>query len=154
MGQIVFNVAKGMVGYYATLPASADSIIAVLIKSSGLEADSVLKDYDNLSVILAASNDECDFTNYSRKALTSVSRNVDDTNDWAIIDADDPQWVSAGGATNNTIGKILFCYKPDTASADTAIIPLTAQDVSLTTDGSTIVAQLNPTGPSGFHKAA
>lgn len=151
MADFTFNIAMGRVAYYATLPAANDALIAVLLKSSP-EADATLRDHDTLSAVLAGTSDECDFTNYSRQTLSTVSVTVDDTNNRVDIDADDLSWTSAGGASNNTTGKLLICYDGDTTGgSDTDIIPLTAHDLSVTTDGST----LNVTIPSGgFFRAA
>ncbi|MEV4000992.1 hypothetical protein [Actinomadura sp. NPDC049753] len=152
MADFEFNIVKGKLAYYASLPAANDALIAVLLKSTGLEADSVLKDYDNLQTLLAASNDEATFTNYTRKTLTGVTAAVDDTNDRVDVDADDLSWATAGGAANNTLSKLLICYDPDTTGGtDADLIPLTAHDISVTTDGTT----LNIAFPSGgFYRAA
>jgi hypothetical protein len=149
----VFNIAKGKIAYYAGLPATSDALIVVLLKSSGLEADSVLKDYDDLASLLAAANDEADFTNYARKTVTaSVTVTVDDTNDRVDMDMPDLTWTAAGGASNNTLGKLLICYDGDTgAGTDSAIIPLTAHDFTATTDGSDLQAVL---AAAGFARAS
>jgi hypothetical protein len=153
MSDFVFNQAKGKIAYYAGLPATSDALIVVLLKSSGLEADSVLKDYDDLASLLAAANDEADFTNYARKTVTaSVTVTVDDTNDRVDMDMPDQTWTAAGGASNNTLGKLLICYDGDTgAGTDSAIIPLTAHDFTATTDGSDLQAVL---AAAGFARAS
>lgn len=152
MGNVIANVAKGRIAYYASLPATNDALIVVLLKSSGLEADTALVDHDTLSAVLAAANDEADATNYARKTLASVTVTVDDTNDRVDIDADDWSYTSLGGASNNTIGKAAICYDPDTTGGDdTTIVPLGFFDFTLTTDGNTV----NVTVPSGgFARAA
>lgn len=147
MADIVFNIAKGRWGYYTTLPAANDALLAVLLKSSGLEADATLADYDTLAAVLAASNDEADFTNYSRKTLSSVTSAPDDTNNWLASDADDLQWLTAGGATNNTLGKLLVVYDPDTTTgSDSDLIPLFGFDISVVTDGTTLNVTINASG--------
>lgn len=159
MGDIVFNIAKGRVAEFYNRVDSNDPstsvLTIVLLKSTGLESDAVLKDYDNLSVILAAANDEADFTNYARKELTDsdlAAFAADDTNDRVDLDFADLTWTSAGGASNNTIGKLLVCYDGITGSgADTAILPLTAHDFSVTTDGSDLTAQV---ATAGFYRAS
>jgi hypothetical protein len=145
MADVVFNVAKGKLAYYAGLPGTDDALIAVLLQSGG-QADNVLIDNDTLADVLA-NNAEAAFTNYSRKTLTGVSVTVDDLTNVVRIDADDLTWTSAGGATNNTLAKLLICYDPDTTGGnDSEIIPLTAHDVGLTTDGSTIIITLHSDG--------
>jgi hypothetical protein len=151
MADGMFNVARGFVGYYAGLPAANDALIVVLIKATGLQADATLVDHDTLSAILAASNDEADFTNYARKTLASVTNTVDDTNERRDVDAADFTYTAAGGAANNSVAKAIICYDPDTTGGtDADIIPLTHHDVVFTTDG-TDQAITIPTG--GFYRS-
>lgn len=150
MGNGVFNIAKGKVAYYATLPGTNDALIVVLLKTVP-DADATLVDYDTLSAVLA-SNTEADFTNYARKTVTSVTVTVDDTNDRADLDIADQTWNSAGGATNNTTAKLIIGYDPDTTGGtDADIIPLTHHDFVVTTDGSDVVAEISS---SGFYRAS
>lgn len=150
MADGMFNVSRGFVGYYAGLPAADDSLIVVLLKSSGLVSDDALADYDTLADLLAGTSDEADFTNYSRKTLASVTNTVDDTNNRRDVDAADFTYTSAGGATNNTIAKAVVCYKPASGSADSAIVPMTHHDLAFTTDGTDQAITL-PTG--GFYRS-
>lgn len=146
MGNQVFNIAKGrFVEWYSNVennsPANS-AFVVVLLKSSGLEADDTLNNYDTLADLLAAANDECDFTNYARKTLTDSDLAAvpapDDTNNRRDIDVPDLQYVNAGGATNNTVGCVVFCYDSDTtAGTDANIIPMTFHTITWTTDGNT-----------------
>lgn len=140
MADFTFNIAKGFEAYYASLPAADDSIIIVPLEATGLEADATLKDYDNLSVLLAGATNEQ--VSMGRKALSGITSTVDDTNDWRDIDFADPVWTAA---TGNVVAALLVCYKPDGASADTAIIPITKHDFAVTPNGGDITAQA-PTG--------
>lgn len=152
MGDVVMNIAKGRVAHYATLPQTNDAIIVLLLKSSGLEADGTIVDHDDLAALLAAANDEADFTNYVRKTAASVTVTVDDTNNRVDVDFADITWTSAGGATNNTIGALLTTYDADTTSGtDSNIIPLTSHSFSVTTDGSDLTAQV---AAAGFFRAS
>ena len=147
MADFVFNIAKGKAGYYAGLPASNDALIAVAIEFTGIEADSTLKDYDNLSALLAGSSNEQ--TTVGRKTLTSVSPTVDDTNDRLDVDCADFTWSAA---TGNRIGAIVICYDPDTTTgSDTDLIPLTKHDFDVTPNGGDITAQV---ATAGFYRAA
>jgi hypothetical protein len=138
---LVFNIAKGKVAYYATLPAANDALIVVLLKSSGLVADGTLADYDDLSALLAGTSDECDATAYVRKTAASVTVTPDDTNDRQDADFADVVWTALGGASNNTIAKLIVCYDGDTtAGTDANIIPLTAHSFDVTTDGTDLTA--------------
>lgn len=138
--EMVFNIAKGKIGYYASLPAANDALVVVLLKASGLQSDAFLADHDDLAALLAASNDECDFTNYARKTLSSITPAVDDTNNRYTLTAAGLTWTAAGGAINNGTGKLLVCYDPDTTSgSDSSIIPLTGYPMGDTTDGTDLV---------------
>jgi hypothetical protein len=152
MADFVFNIAKGKVGYYATLPATNDALIIVLIKATGLEADDTLNNHDDLSALLAASNDEADFTNYVRKVVTSAPGTVDDTLNRLDVTMSNLVWTTAGGGVNNGLAKLIVSYDPDTTTGtDTSLIPMTAHDFTATTDGSDLTAQI--TAP-GFYRAA
>lgn len=130
MGAIVFNIAKGKVAQYAVLPNANDALIAVLLKSSGLESDGTLQDYDTLSAILAAANDEATFAGYSRQTLASVTVTPDDTNNRQDVDAADPSWSPTAA---EALGKIVICYDPDTTGGtDADLVPLTADDFAIT----------------------
>lgn len=147
MANGVFNIALGRAAYYATLPAANDSLIVVLLQTA--QADDTLRDHDTLAQVLAA-NTEANFTNYARATAAGVAVNVNDTSNLVDVDINDITWTNAGGTTNNTLVKLLVCYKPDTASADSAIIPLTFHDFAVTTDGSSITAQV---ATNGFFRA-
>lgn len=151
MADFEFNIAKGRTGYYGGLPAANDGLVAVLVQSAGIQGDDTLKDHDTLAALLAV-NTEATFTNYARRVLTSVAWAVDDVNNRGDLDADDLSWAAAGGAANNTLAKLIICYDPDTTTGtDADLIPLTAHDISVTTDGTT----LNIAFPAGgFYRAA
>lgn len=153
MADFIFNIAKGKVRYYTELPAANDALIILLLKSGGLEADATLKDYDDVAALLAGSSDECDFTSYARKTVTaSIVATVDDTNDRVDVDMPDPTWAPAGGATNNTVAKLVLAYDPDTTGGtDSSLIPLAAYDWAITTDGSDITATV---AAAGFYRSS
>jgi hypothetical protein len=140
VADFTFNIAKGFEAYYASLPGANDSIIIVPLEATSLEADATLKDYDNLGALLAGSSNEQ--TTAGRKTAASVASTVDDTNEWRDIDFADPVWTAL---TGNPIGALLVCYKPDTASADGDIIPITKHDFAVTPNGGDVTAQV-PTG--------
>jgi hypothetical protein len=129
------------------------ALVVVLLQTA--EADATLEDYDTLSALLAGSNSEADFTNYARKVLTDsdvAATSVDDTNNRQDADIGDQTYSSAGGASNNTLAKLLVCYDSDTTGGtDANIVPLTHHDFVITTDGSDIVAQINA---AGYFRAA
>jgi hypothetical protein len=150
VGNGVFNIAKGKLAYYATLPATNDALIVVLLKSTGLVSDATMIDYDDLAAVLAGASDEADFANYARKTGASVTVTVDDTNDRVDIDLADITWTAA--TTGQSVGKLLICYDSDTTGGtDSGIIPLTYHDFTATTDGNDLVATI---AAAGFARAA
>lgn len=147
MANIVFNIAKGKVGYYATLPAANDALIAVPIETTGIVSDATMIDYDDLAALLAGASNEQ--TTMGRKTLTGVTSTVDDTNDRLDADFTDITWSAA---TGNPISAVIICYDPDTTGGtDSSIIPLTKHDFVTTPDGSDIVAQV---ALAGFYRAS
>ncbi len=147
MANGIFNIAKGRIAHYASLPAANDALILVLLKATGLEADDTLNNYDDLAALLAAANDECDFTNYARKTLASVTVTVDDTNNRVDIDCADVVYTAAGGATNNSVGKAIVCYDPDTTTGtDSTLVPVSYHDAVFTTDGTDQTIQIDSAG--------
>jgi hypothetical protein len=158
MANGVFNIAKGRVNQLhrdvnANDPANS-ALVVVLLRTA--VADATLEDFDTLSALIAdAGVDEATFTNYARKIVTDADISdptVDDTNSRQDADLPDQTYTSAGGATNNTLVKLLICFDNDTTSGDdTNIIPLTHHDFAITTDGSDVVAQFNA---AGYFRAA
>lgn len=156
MADIVFNIAKGRVNELVNRVKSNDpansAIVVVALKATGLEADAVLRDYDDLATLLAAANDEATNANYARKVLTDADLTAptpDDVNDRQDADTPDLVWslvAAAGGAW----GKLLFCYDADTTTGtDANIIPLTANDFAVTPDGTDITATV-----ASFYRAS
>lgn len=139
---------------YCELTAANDALTWVLLQAAGLPADTVMRDYATLAAVLATCT-EASFTNYTRKPFTTgivspgqSSITPDNTADTLAIDFPDPTWAAAGGATNNTLGKLLLCYVPDTTVAvnNAVIVPLLFWDYITTTDGTTRSAQVNTAG--------
>lgn len=145
MADMVFNIAKGRVAYYATLPAANDALIVIPIESSGVESDATLRDYDTVSALLAAANNEQ--STMGRKTVTSVTVTVDDTNDRVDVDIADQVWTAA---TGNAISDLLIAYDPDTTGGtDADLIPLTWHDFAITPDGSDVTATI-----ANFYRAS
>jgi hypothetical protein len=152
MADLVFNVAKGKVNAYHDRVVDNDpansALIVVLLKTA--PSDATLRDLDTLDAILTGGGVEADFTNYARKTLTDAvlsASAVDDVNDRREADFPDQTWTSAGGGTNNTLAKLIVCYDPDTTGGtDAALIPLTAHDFVVTTNGGDITAQPSASG--------
>jgi hypothetical protein len=126
---LVFNVALGRLASYVDLPAANDSLIAVPFAAAGLPTDATMRDYATLAALKAGATEQ---TTLGRQPLTGVTASVDTINDRVNVDCADITWPATAGAA---IGAVVICYKPDTASADSAIIPLTKHDVAMTPDG-------------------
>ena len=153
-----FNIAKGRaVELYNRVKSndpSTATLVIMLLKVS--ESDATLIDYDTFAALLGGSNTEADFTNYARIVLTdsdlAAFPSPDDTNDRYDIDIADQTWASAGGASNNTMTKLIIGYDPTSSGVtDSVIVPLAHYDFTPTTDGSDLIAQINA---SGFYRAA
>lgn len=156
MADQICNISKGRFGEFvnrvdANDPANAVLVI-VLLRVAG--TDDTLRGYDTLGAMLATET-EANFTNYARVVLndTNVALGApDDTNDRYDYDIPDPQWVSAGGASNNNLVKLVVCYDSDsTAGTDTNIIPMSHHDFVISTNGGTLTGTVNA---AGFARAA
>jgi hypothetical protein len=141
------NNVKGEVKTLCALSAANDALIYVLLEATGLEADATLKDYDDLSALLAGSSNEQ--TNQARKSVTSATITVDDTNDRVDIDIADQTYAALGG---NPVGKLLICWDGDTTTGtDANIRPLTAHSFDITPDSTDVQAII---ASSGFYRAS
>jgi hypothetical protein len=137
VGNVVFTYGKGRFVEKALLPfAPTDNLVVVLLQSGGLQVDGTLKQHPTLAAVLAA-NTEANFTNYSRKVLSAADITVtfNTGTSVAAMDITDQTWNAAGGAVNNTLGALLVCYRPNSGSADSAILPLTKHDYAGSTTG-------------------
>lgn len=150
MSDGVFNIAKGSI--VEKFRDGAANGVVLLLKAN--ESESVLIDRDTVADLLDGSpgdNIEADFTNYARKTGITGTITVDDVNDRVDVDIPDQTWTTAGGASNNSLTKLIVCYDEDASPSDDAqLIPLTHHDFVLTTDTSDITAQVNA---AGFHRA-
>lgn len=101
-------------------------------------------------MLAAAGNDEATFTNYARKTVANgnLTVNVDDTNNRLDIDIPDQTWSAAGNGTNNTLVKVIVCTD---GADDTARMPLTHHDISVTTDGSNLTVEF---ATAGFYRSS
>jgi len=142
MANIVFNIAKGRVVEYYNRVKSNDpansALILVPVETSGLEADVVLVDKDDLAAFLSGTTNEQ--TTMGRKTLTDADLAAlpapDDTNDRYDVSLPTVTWTAA---TGNAISKIAVFYDSDTTGGtDSSIIPLTMFDFVQTPSGADI----------------
>lgn len=144
-----FNIAKGFHGYYWSLPAANDALIAVLLNATGLEAFETMADYDDLAALIAGSSNEAQFTNYTRKTLQNPTSTVDDTatNNWRKLSADNWTYATAGGADNTPVGALLICYDNDTTGGnDSNIVPLLGYGYAFTPDATDFTVTVSANG--------
>lgn len=157
MANQIFNIALGrMTEWYVRIdgndPANSAFIIVVLA-TSGIESDAVLKDKDDLAAVVSGTTNEVTNSGYARKTLTDadlVAFAPDDTNDRVDLDIPDQTWtgVAAGDGWND----LLVCYDSDTtAGTDAGIVPGSMHDFVVVPDGSDITAQI---AAAGFFRAS
>ena len=146
MADGVFNIAKGAVA--EKVRDGATVLLVLLLKAN--EAEATLIDRDTVDAMLAeAGTTEADATDYARKTGLTATLTVDDTNDRVDVDLPDQTWTGLGGATNNTLTKLVVAYEE--SAADTGRIPLTHHDFALTTSDTDVIAQFNS---AGFFRAS
>lgn len=143
-----FNISKGKIQWYFEQAAAGGgkAIIASLWQTTGLDADSVLKDMDTMAQV-AAANTKASFTNYADKTLTGaqVTVTVDDSADSVKLDLEDMTWTDAGAG--QTLGKLILAYDPATGTGtDADLVPLLAYDLSATTDGNDLIVRFHTNG--------
>ena len=146
MADGVFNMAKGAM---AEMIRDGATVVGILLMKAN-EAEATLVDRTDLAdIFVEAGNTEADFTNYARKTGLTGVRTQDDTNNRVDLDVPDQTWTAAGGASNNTLTKLIVFY--ENAAADATRLPLTHHDFAVTTDGSDLTAQVDA---AGFGRAA
>lgn len=157
MADIVFNIALGSIAEYykridANDPANSAFIIVVLA-TTGIESDAVLKDKDDLAAVVSGATNEVTNSGYARKVLTDadlVAFGPDDTNDRVDLDIPDQTWTAV--ASGDGFNDLLVCYDSDTTGGtDANIQPCTMHDFVLVPDGSDITAQISV---DGFFRAS
>lgn len=155
---LMANIARGSMKYYYfavknalvvtagqfTSGATA-AFILVPLETTGLEADAALRDHDDLAALIAGSSNEQ--TTMGRKVLVAADIAAlpapTDGTDVQDLDFPDVTWTAP---TGNAVGKIAVCFRPLTASGDSACIPIFFQNVTITPDGNDVVYTPNAAG--------
>lgn len=153
MGDFFFNISKGrFTEFYNRVdnndPATSGFKV-ILLASSGLETDAVLKDKDTLADVVAGTTNEATNTGASRKTITDADLSAwaaDDTNDRVDLLLPTQTWTGVANDGTGAIGKVLIVYCPDVGGADSTFIPVSAHDFAITPDGSDIIAQMPVAG--------
>ncbi len=157
MADGVFNIAKGRVNELVNRVLDDDPSTSefVVMLCTGTETDATLRDFDTFAAVLAGNLAEATFTNYAREILTDsvggLTVTTDDTNDRNEADMSDITYTAAGGASNDTLTRLITGFDSSGAGTDSGIVPCTFHDFAVTTDGSDIIAQFAATG---FFRAA
>jgi hypothetical protein len=157
MANFVFNIALGRVAeLYNRVDTNdpANSVLVILIlATSGIESDAVLKDKDDFSALVSGTTNEVTNSGYARKTLTDsdiVAFAPDDTNDRVDLDMPDQTWIAV--AAGDGFNDFVVGYDSDsTGGTDSGIVPLTQHDFVVTPDGSDITAQI---ATAGFYRAS
>lgn len=155
MADGVFNIAKGRVNEFVNRvndnDPAASELVLILLKTDDTDAN--LEDFDTIAAVLAGAAVEADFASYARIDLTDTDLTgslVDDSGNKNDADITvDPVWSSA--TTGQTLFRFIVAYDPTGASADSALIPLTFHDFSVTTNGNDLTAQI---AAAGFFSAS
>ena len=129
------------------LPAANDALIAVLLKSSGVEAAGTLQDYDDLAAILAARTTRRT-SPATRADVRAGDRDGDDTNNRVDVDCADISWTVG---SSQALGMLVICYDADTTGGtDANLILLVFDDAVATTPAvGTLTYQVARAGSSG-----
>lgn len=142
MADGIFNIAKGKHAELWDRVEQNDPTNAVIVVMllTVVEADATLEDYDTFAAILAGSNTEATATNYARVSLSdtdlSSAAAVDDTNNRMDVTGPNVLWSALGGASNESLVKVIFGYDSDsTGGTDANIVPLYHYDLTYTTTG-------------------
>jgi len=152
MSNFVFNIAKGRVAEFYNRVKTDDpansALVILVLATTGLEADAVLLDKDDVAALVSGATNEVTNGGYARKVLTQadlVSLAPDDTNDRMDVDIPDQTWATV--AAGDGWSKLVIAYDNDTTGGtDSNLIPLTAHDFVVVPDGSDITAQVAATG--------
>lgn len=152
MADQVCNISKGsIIEYHERVDQSdpTNAVLVIVLLQATSSADDTLRGYDTLSAMLAVET-EATFTNYARIVLDDTdisSSTTDDANDRREADIGNQTWSSAGGASNNTLDKLVMCYDSDsTGGTDANIVPVAHYDFDITTNGGDLTAQINAAG--------
>lgn len=140
MSNFTFDIALGAVA--EKIRDDVNDVGILLLKVA--EADGTMKGRATITDLLAGGNTEADFTNYVRKTAITGSVSVNTGTHVVTVDMPDAVWTSAGGASNNSLVKAVVFY--DQGGTDATRIPLTAHDLSVTTDGTNYTISTPATG--------
>lgn len=149
MANFPARYAGGRWVQWFALENAGEAILAIPFHSSGLQADSTLRQHQYLSQVLAAGNIEANFTNYSRKVMAQADFSVvtaAGTGITTVSVVNVPSWAGAGGAVNSTFGKWGWFYRKNAGDADSAIRCAYWHDFTGGTSGATLTPSVTTIG--------
>lgn len=139
MSSLINTFAKGRFVEKCMLLQGTDSILVVLLQSTGLPADTALVNYASLGALLSSAAQEATFTNYTRMSLglsaVEISYNTSSSPTQVSVSFANQTWNAAGGAVNNTIAKVVLAYQPTSSTPDSGCLILATLDYTGTTTG-------------------
>lgn len=153
MANMVLNIALGqVVGYYRRVdendPSTAE--LYVIVFNAG-DTDATIRDADTVAAIEAlASTAEVANSGYARKVLTDTDLSAfsaDDTNDRVDLVIADQTWTAVAAGTAWT--DVCIAYGLN-GGADSAKVPMTWHDFSVTPNGGDITMDVPA---AGFYRA-
>lgn len=114
----------------------------MVLATAGLEAQAVLQDVDTFTALVAGTTNEVTGTGWNRKTLTDTELAAfpapDDTNDRYAVAIPTFNWTPDVAADDASL--LVIGYDSDTGGGtDANIIPLTAHDFVVLTDGNQVV---------------
>lgn len=149
MANFAFTVSKGRTVefYYRARnnDPSTSGLILVPLSVSGTQAEA--QAYDTLTQVLAGVSDPAGGS-WPRKTLTDAATSGNNVQLAAFPAPDDtqgrydvsiPQVTWTAPSVGQNISGMLVCYAPDTAGADTTIIPISHHDLVFAADGTNFV---------------
>lgn len=120
---------------------TASLLLALFIT---VESDTLLQSRTTLAQV-TANNTEASFTNYARIfATTGVAVSI--ASHVTTLTMPNQTWANAGGASNQSVLKLVAAYKPSSGATDAQCIPVGEYDFVITTDGSNLTATVNASG--------
>lgn len=155
-GNVVCRSGLGQARYYASLPATNDALVVIILQPVGQQDDDVLRDYDTVSQVLNGGNTECTAVNYARQTITSGATAVpDNTNNRVDVDLPNVTFPALGSMTGTKAGQpqsaVLICYQANTTTGtDSTLLVLSKHLYQFMADGSDRIVPF----PNGFYRAA
>lgn len=141
MSSVLNTYALGRFTEKCSLPLGTDNILIIPLQNTTLPTDTVLRNCLNLGAVFTAGGVEATFTNYgTRRALASgdITITVNTTTFLVNVAFASQVWATAGGATNNTISKVVVAYRPTSSTNDAGCLVLATQDYSAATAGGSL----------------